>query len=84
MTFNEKNYDANDRKIDKFLTNKITGIPIMIAMLAIIFWITIVGANYPSEILFSFFNIIGDELYRLFEICHIPPFFTGFLLRRRI
>lgn len=40
-----------DRKIDRILTSKKTGIPIMLAFLCFILWITIVGANYPSEFL---------------------------------
>ena len=46
-TFENKNYRERDLKIDKILTSKIFGIPIMILFLGFIFWITIVGANYP-------------------------------------
>ena len=46
--------------LDKILTNKITGIPIMIIMLMVIFWISIVGANYPSDLLFNMFNKLGE------------------------
>ncbi len=42
-----------DRKIDKILTSKKTGFPIMLLLLLGIFWITISGANYPSEIIAS-------------------------------
>ena len=52
---NEKYYDRQ-LKIDKILTSKKFGIPIMIIFLALIFWITIIGANYPSQILFKFFG----------------------------
>ena len=40
-----------DRKIDRILTSKTFGIPIMIGLLGLIFWITIEGANIPSELL---------------------------------
>lgn len=54
------------RKIDKLLTGRLTGIPIMLLMLTIILWITVVGANYPSELLSSLFgkaeNILNDFL----------------------
>lgn len=40
-----------DRKLDKLFTSKLTGIPIMLLLLLLIFWITAVGANYPSELL---------------------------------
>ena len=55
-----------DRFIDKLLTSKLTGIPIMIIMLMFIFWLTIVGSNYPSELLTELFQFISDKLYLLF------------------
>lgn len=51
VTFEEKEYAGRDRKIDKILTSKLTGIPIMIALLFGVFWITITGANVPSSLL---------------------------------
>lgn len=68
------------RKIDKILTSKITGIPIMLLMLGILFWITAVGANYPSEWLSIFFSYIKQGLYELFTVLNIPQFFTGILI----
>ena len=44
-----------DRRIDKLLVGKWTGIPIMLASLALIFWLTIRGANYPSQWLSALF-----------------------------
>lgn len=40
-----------DRRLDKLFTSRATGFPIMLLMLLGIFWLTIVGANYPSELL---------------------------------
>jgi len=37
-----------DTTIDKLVTSRIFGFPLMLLMLALVFWITIVGANYPS------------------------------------
>ena len=51
ITFEEKKYAERDRKIDKILTSKLTGIPIMIVLLFCVFWITISGANVPSSLL---------------------------------
>ena len=47
--FSNENYATRDRKIDKILTSKKYGIPIMMLFLGVIFWITTVGANYPSR-----------------------------------
>ncbi len=60
--------------LDKILINKVTGIPIMIIMIMIIFWISIVGANYPSNLLFSLFNKIGEFLNRFCINMNIPKF----------
>lgn len=59
------NYDRKDRMLDKIFTSKITGFPIMILFLLMIFWITISGANYPSsiisELLFSFQDFLIEK-----------------------
>ena len=51
VRFEKKEYAERDRKIDRILTSKLTGIPIMIGLLFGIFWITITGANFPSALL---------------------------------
>lgn len=51
VTFENKQYQSRDRKIDRVLTSGLTGIPIMILLLFFIFWLTISGANAPSAIL---------------------------------
>jgi len=79
-TFNNKDYNSKNKKIDKILTSKKFGIPIMLAFLGIIFWITIVGANYPSSLLSSFFNFLQDKLILLFNALHIPTFITELLI----
>ncbi|MBQ5333050.1 MAG: ferrous iron transporter B, partial [Oscillospiraceae bacterium] len=56
-------YYERDRKIDHILTHRIWGLPVMLIMLAVIFYITIVGANYPSELLSSAFASLG-EIFR--------------------
>lgn len=72
ITFKNKDYNKKDRKIDKFLTNKLTGIPVMILLLITILWITIVGANYPSGILFDFLFKIESYLMNFFNFINIP------------
>ena len=79
-TFESENYSSRDRKIDRILTSKKFGIPIMILFLGIIFWITIVGANYPSEILFNIFNWIQDKLIALAKYIHCPTWISNLLI----
>ena len=79
-TFKNKNYRERDLKIDKILTSKIFGIPIMILFLGLIFWITIVGANYPSEWLFSVFNWLQDKLIYFANYIHCPTWLSDMLI----
>ena len=44
-----------DRTLDRILTSKLTGFPIMLLILTVIFWITITGANVPSALLANLF-----------------------------
>lgn len=78
--FENKNYRERDLKIDKILTSKIFGIPIMILFLGLIFWITIVGANYPSEWLFSVFNWLQDKLIYFANYIHCPIWLSDMLI----
>lgn len=61
--YGKEDYHKKDRIIDKIVTNKITGIPIMLLMFALIFWLTIEGANYPSQLLNKLFFSIEDNLF---------------------
>lgn len=71
-----------DVKLDRILTSKIWGIPIMIALLALVFWITIVGSNYPSSWLDSL--LVGwlyPNLKMLFaNVLNMPWWFTGIVV----
>ncbi len=66
----------HDKKIDDIITSRTFGIPIMLFMLGIILWITIQGANYPSQllskILFSFEDILTNLClkYKIPNIIH--------------
>jgi ferrous iron transport protein B len=70
-----------DRLIDKIVTNKWTGFPIMFILLALVFWLTIVGANYPSSFLAT---ILVDTLHPVirdfFVSISSPEWLTGALI----
>lgn len=65
-------YNERDRKIDKILTSKRFGIPAMLLLLGIVFWITIVGANYPSEIISDFLFGIEGNIYNFLIGLSLP------------
>lgn len=66
VTIKSKNYNSIDRKIDAVLTSRIFGIPIMLMLLGLIFWITIEGANIPSALLSDFLFWIESKLSEFF------------------
>ena len=78
VSYDSVNYDKKDRKIDKILTNKLTGIPIMILSLLVILWITIVGSNYPSSLLYDFLFSLEQPLYNLLGF--LPSFIQDMLV----
>jgi len=78
--FQNENYNMRDRKIDKILTSKKLGIPIMLLFLGIIFWITIVGANYPSQILSNLFSIFQEKLVWILDYFSSPAWLKGILI----
>ncbi len=70
-----------DNFLDKIVTNKWTGIPIMLLLLAFVFWITIVGANYPSSFLsFILVDNIHPFLIKVAEQINIPWWLKGVLI----
>lgn len=75
-----KNYNRLDKKIDDILTSKLFGIPVMIALLGLVFWITIVGANFPSEALANLLFGIEDKLTELFMAYNLPSWLHGVLV----
>ena len=79
-TFKKNDYNYKNKKIDKFLTSKLTGIPIMLLFFALIFWITITGANYPSQMLSAFFYFTEGKLVYLFQSFNSPDWLIGVLI----
>lgn len=68
----DKKKGDRDRKIDDIITCRIFGIPIMLLILAVIFWITITGANIPSKLMADVLFNIQDRLMVLFTQLGAP------------
>jgi ferrous iron transport protein B len=70
-----------DSKIDKIVTSKVFGFPIMFLILAIVLWLTIIGANYPSSLLA---NLLLDTIHPVLkegaQALSIPWWIDGFLI----
>lgn len=73
-------YDKFQRKIDKILVSKRTGIPIMLLTLLVVLWITITLANYPSQLLSNMFGKGEDFLREFFMNVQAPAFVSGILI----
>ena len=78
--FTRSSESKRDIKIDKILTSKKFGIPIMILFLGVIFWITIIGANYPSELLFNMFAFFQEKLINFAEFINCPQWLSNMLI----
>ena len=80
VTYENKNYKQQDLKIDKITTSKLFGIPLIIALLMVIFWLTIKGANYPSDLLFQFFSYLEIHILNFLEFLKFPQFLIDLLI----
>lgn len=80
VKYAQEDYSRRDRMLDRFLTSRTTGIPIMLALLAMVFWITIVGANYPSRLLADGLFWVQNRLTDLFVYLHAPDWLHGALV----
>lgn len=67
-------------RLDRIVTSKIWGFPIMLAMLAVVFWITIAGANIPSAMLADMFSYIEGYITAGFQAVHAPDWLHGLLV----
>jgi len=69
-----------DRTLDRLLTSRWTGFPIMLLILTAVFWITIAGANVPSGLLSSLLvGTIHPLLKGFGETVGLPWWLSGFL-----
>ena len=69
-----------DQKIDDVLTSRCLGIPVMLLLLGVVLWLTVTGANYPSQILASGLFRIEDILTGLFVQAGAPAWLHGLLV----
>ena len=68
-----------DQRLDRLITSPIFGLPLMALLLAIIFWLTVAGANVPSSLLAQGLFWIEDQAAAGFDAMGAPWWFTGFI-----
>lgn len=69
-----------EQRLDRLLTSRATGIPLMLLLLAGVLWLTITGANYPSQLLSDGLFWVQDRLSDLFAYLNAPAWLHGALV----
>lgn len=70
-----------DAKLDKVLTSKAFGFPLMFLILGVVLWLTIIGANYPSGMLATLLlETIHPALKSGAASIGLPWWIDGFLI----
>lgn len=80
ITENSKKRKSMQKRLDKLFLSRKTGIPIMLLLLLLVFWITIVGANYPSEALSALLFRIQDYLLLFCDKIGVSPWLRDMLV----
>jgi ferrous iron transport protein B len=76
----KKRFDL-DHAIDRIVTSRWLGFPVMLAILAVVFWLTIIGANIPSAYLASFLiDSIHPWLKQIAATVGLPAWLNGLLI----
>ncbi len=68
-----------DQRLDQLATSPIFGLPIMLLLLSVVFWLTITGANVPSALIAKGLFWIEAQAATLFDLWGVPTWITGFL-----
>lgn len=80
VTIPSQNIRRKDFQIDRILTGRWTGYPLMLLLLAFIFWLTIAGANYPSQLLAAGFFWLQNKLSHFLLWLSVPMWFHNVLV----
>ncbi|MCD2492023.1 50S ribosome-binding GTPase [Lacrimispora sp. NSJ-141] len=78
--YHRPEYRKRDFRIDRAVTGPVTGTLLMLALLFLLFWLSLSGANYPSQLLSSGFGWLEDKLYLLAGMGHVPGWIQGMLI----
>ncbi|MEG0329900.1 MAG: ferrous iron transport protein B [Longicatena sp.] len=80
VSFENLKYQSRDMKIDQHVTSKGFGLLWMVVLLVIVFWITISGANLPSEMLSTMFEHMEESMHALFIQLQVTPILSAFII----
>ena len=74
----DRRYDL-DQRIDRLVTSPVFGLPIRVVLLAVVFWVTIIGANVPSAMIANALFWFEGQAVALFNALGVPWWITGFI-----
>lgn len=80
LTEANKTYRARDERIDRVLTSRLFGYPLMLLLLFFILWLTISGANAPSALLSSALFSLLEPMKALLSSLRAPEPFSDLLV----
>lgn len=70
-----------EEKVDRILTSKIFGLPIMLLLLGAILWVTIQGSNYPSKFLANVLFSVEPNLSAVLSSLNAPEWLNNMLVQ---
>ena len=80
ITYEKTSEDTRSRKLDKILTGKWTAFPFMIVLFLIVLFLTISGANYPSEMLSKLLFSLELPIINTLKTLHLPEFLISIIV----
>lgn len=72
--------DWQTERLDRIILSPKTGIPIMLLLLGGVFWITVAGANVPSDLLMQWFTRCGAVMREGLLSLQAPSWLEGLLM----
>lgn len=72
VRYNRTNYRKQEEAIDRILTGRFTGSLIMVLLLLGVFWLTMAGANYPSNLLWNLLFSLEGKLASCLAFLRVP------------
>lgn len=81
VTLRQPAYLKRDIRIDRIVTSRLWGYPLMLVLLAFIFWLTLSGANYPSRLLSRFLFSLEAPLTAACNHFAVSPWLQGLLIQ---
>lgn len=68
---------AGQRRLDRLLTARATGVPILLGMLALVLWLTVTAANVPSALLGRLLFGVGEQFRSVLQGLNAPDWLLG-------